>query len=261
MKSIDLTQPGGFPLTQERLGYLQQAYTEAINALGGVFINGAVPIRISGMSVSTSGGTTTVGDGFLYYNNELIRFVTDSYGAVGGGSAVYVVIDSLASSLTYNDGSTPNVVLDKVASLSILPTSTPIDDTHFLLSSLQLAAAAFAEANIDAIHGAFISPSYVGGFAPDPVSPIGFRRAIGSKRVVIKGVTYDTTPLSTVINCPMFTLPPGCRPGQTQLFFSMDGAGYPIVIRINVAGVVSLAGDIIGVTTSGCWMNISFDVD
>lgn len=263
MKSIDFTQPGGFPLTQERLAYMQEAYTEAITALGAVFTNGSVPVRISGMgSTPAGGGVTDVSDGFFFYNGELVRFEADSYGAPGSGNAVYVTITETALPLTYYDGSEPEVIIDKVGTIDILVNTTPEDATHFLLSSLQPAAIAFADANVDIINPPFIAPTYVGAFLPDPSSPIAFRKAHGSKRVVIKGVTYEIWPVGTTSDYPVFTLPVGYRPNEEQLFATMCPFTGPVIVRIKPDGAVSLAGDLSGVgSTLGCWMNISFDVD
>jgi len=137
MKAIDFTQPGGFPLTQDQLDYLQGAYTECITALGGLGSSNGVPAVLSGM-VSTPGigGLTDVSAGWFFYNGELIRFPPQSYPAVIAGNAMYVVITSAASSLTYNDGSTPNVILDKTGVLVQLVNTTPTDATHFLLDAI-----------------------------------------------------------------------------------------------------------------------------
>jgi hypothetical protein len=47
MKTIDFTKPGGFPLTQDQLNYLQSAYIEAINALAAMGGGGTSPSCVS----------------------------------------------------------------------------------------------------------------------------------------------------------------------------------------------------------------------
>ena len=54
-----------------------------------------------------------------------------------GGNAMYVVITPSAASLTYNDGSTPNVIRDKIGVLTSLVNTTPTDATHFLLDAIE----------------------------------------------------------------------------------------------------------------------------
>lgn len=263
MKSIDFTQLGGFPLTQERLDYLQQSYTECLTALGSIFKNGAVPVCISGMESSDAGGgVTDVSAGFVYYNGELIRFESGSYGAVPGGSALYVTVTEYTSPLTYNSGASHDSIIEKVAELTVLADTTVEDETHFLFTSVRSAAVAYAEANVDILNPPFISPIYEGDFIPDPVSPIGYRKAISSKRVVIKGVTNEGLPVSISSDTVVFTLPLMYSPSEEQHFLSFTLGGAPIVIRVRTDGRVSLAGDILGVgSTLGCWLNISFDVE
>ena len=134
MKAIDFTQPGGFPLTQDQLDYLQSAYTECVNTLGSLGSNNSTAAILSGMeSTAGIGGVTNVSAGWFFYNGELVRFPAQSYPLVTAGFAMYVVITPAASPLTYHDGSTPNVILEKTGTLIQLVNTTPTDATHFLL--------------------------------------------------------------------------------------------------------------------------------
>lgn len=139
MKAIDFTHPGGFPLTQDQLDYLQQAYTECLNAL--TVMGGTGPTIINGMDVSVSGPTTTVADGWFFYNGEMIRFLTGSYTTIPSGDVVLVDITPTATSLTYNDGSSFGAVLNKTATLLLGPSATTA--TQFPFSDLQLFQVAF----------------------------------------------------------------------------------------------------------------------
>ena len=136
MKAIDFTKPGGFPLTQNQLDYLQQAYTESIKALGTMGISGSAPVIISGMTKTVSGGTASISAGWFYYNGDMVRFPGASYGGISFGYAVYIVISSSSGTLVYNDGSTPGVVLEKTGVLTLLVNTTPTDSTHFLYSDM-----------------------------------------------------------------------------------------------------------------------------
>lgn len=141
MKSIDFTHPGGFPLTQDELDYLQQAYTECLNALA--VMGGSGPIIISGMDVTVSGPTTSVADGWFFYNGELIRFLAGSFGAIPPGDVVLVNITPAAGSLTYNDGSVFGAVLEKTATIAIGP--SVVTSTQFPFSLLQPFQLVFGE--------------------------------------------------------------------------------------------------------------------
>ena len=137
MKMIDFTQAGGFPLTQDELNYLQSAYTECINAVALMGGSSSIPYKISGMVIThPTTGTYDVTDGWFFYNNELIRFVASGITGMLSGNDAFVVINSIGTTLTYNNGSTPTVILDKTASLHALPIATATDTSHFLLSAL-----------------------------------------------------------------------------------------------------------------------------
>ena len=137
MKAIDFTKPGGFPLTQDQVNYLQRAYTECINAIAMMGGDSTAPIIISGMTVTNPAtGTYNITDGWFFYNNELIRFNAGGVTGASGASDVYAVITASAGTLIFNDGSTPGVILDKSAQLQVLPTGTATDATHFPLSAL-----------------------------------------------------------------------------------------------------------------------------
>jgi hypothetical protein len=168
MKAIDFTKPGGFPLTQNQLSYLQQAYTEAIKALAMVGQNGTSPYIINGVSVTNlSTGAYTATNGWIFYNNELIRFVTGSIAGASGGFEPYVVISPSTAALVYHDGSTPPVVLDKDASLQVLPTGTVADATKFPLSSLRPFGAGLGEMNRETVWNTLVvnTPAAEGGVA------------------------------------------------------------------------------------------------
>jgi len=161
MKAIDFTHPGGFPLTQDQLDYLQQAYTECINTFA--TMGGSGPIIITGMGVSVSGGTTTIADGWFFYNGELVKFNTGSYTTIPGGDVVLVNITPLATSLTYNDGSSFGAILDKSATVLLGPTATTA--TQFPFSSLQPFQLVFGQNGREAVWNSLVvsTPPASGG--------------------------------------------------------------------------------------------------
>ena len=166
MKAIDFTKPGGFPLTQNQLSYLQQAYTEAINALALIGGSGTSPYIINGVSVTNpSAGSYVATNGWIFYNNELIRFVTSSVAGASGGFEPYVVITPSASAVVYHDGSTPPVVQDKDAGLQVLPTGTAADATRFPLTSLRPFGVGLGELNREMVWNSLVvsTPAAEGG--------------------------------------------------------------------------------------------------
>ena len=141
MKSVDFSHAGGFPLTQDVLDYLQQAYTECLNAFAAM--GGAGPVIISGMGVTVSGGTTTIADGWFFYNGELVQFSSGSYTTIPPGDVVLIDIAPYIGNLSYNDGSTFGAILSSAASLSLGPTATTT--TQFPFSALQPFQLAFGQ--------------------------------------------------------------------------------------------------------------------
>lgn len=152
MKTIDFTKPGGFPLTQDQLNYLQSAYTEAINAVAAMGGSDTVPVIVSGMVVANpSPGDYSITDGWFYFNGEMIRCVASSVSGASGGSEAYVSIVETSSPLVFFDGSTPNVINEKAASLLVLPSGTIADATRFPLADLTRFGKQFGIANRDAV--------------------------------------------------------------------------------------------------------------
>lgn len=67
MQRYDFTQLGGFPLTQDRLKWMQEGYIDAINALGAM-CNTSVPVTLSGITlVSGTWANGLISPGWLYH--------------------------------------------------------------------------------------------------------------------------------------------------------------------------------------------------
>ena len=143
MKKIDFTHPGGFPLTQEQLDYLQSAYTKCIHALGAAGVNGTQPVIVSGMAITyPAANTTSITDGWLLYNGEMIPFTGSTVTATGTDVALVTVVPS-STNLTYNDGSIYPALLGSTA---VLGTGASVTDaTHFPVSALKTIQQGFGE--------------------------------------------------------------------------------------------------------------------
>lgn len=273
MKLIDFTQPGGFPLTQDQLGYLQQAYKESTGALAAMGGDSTIPYKISGMEVTNpSTGSFSATDGWLFYNNEMIRFAGNSVTGASGGFAVYVSITATALPLVYNDGSTPNVVFDKVGSLQVLPVGTPTDATHFPLSDLQRFGVGFGVANRESSWQSLTVSTIVaqGGVS----GTIYFKKDYTANTLHLRGsLTAANAQNFTAMPASGFylmgTLPPGYQP-TTNAYFTgqyfvassvLDDAGVSWIKQVNC--VLNLSGQIIvnwikpAVSVSGYGINFS----
>ncbi len=241
MKNTDLTHNGGFPLTQNRAAYLQAAYTEVLNAMSLIPANDpTVPVIISGMAIS---GFTDVADGWFAYKGKPTRFVGSSVGVPGFGFAIYIVITATSTPLTFKNASTPNVVNDTTAEIAILVNTTPVDDTHVLLSSLVSYKTAMgitaletrmttAESNITGLEG------YVGGLITDMATVEGDITTLDAE--VALGAWADIT-LATGWTTYGQT-PQVRKDGMGRVFIRgsvVAGAGATIVIGTLPAGTAA----------------------
>ncbi len=253
-KRIDFTQLGGFPLCQDDIAWAMDGVCGAIDAIIQEGGDGTTPFAVSGMAVS--GGGNTVADGWFYYNGELIQF-TGGTVTLGSGEVALVEITDSSTALTFQNGSTPVVVLVKTAALTHAATVT--DATHFPVSSLVAAGVARAWANVNNINGAWETVAvglggYAGTFSADAVNPIRYRQPAGTKEIQVLGVTYDATPISVSVETEIFTLPAG-TPAE-QLFWCVGSAGAMVPIRVKTNGRLYIAGDLVSSAIVGINLNL-----
>ena len=100
LNSLPDNADNGFQLAQA-LGVLVSkgfdAFAETVNAVYGA----NVAVLVSGMGVTSAGPTTTIADGYFYYNGKLVHFNSFIYGAIPGGDAVIIQVNL---DLTSTDG-------------------------------------------------------------------------------------------------------------------------------------------------------------
>lgn len=130
-KSIDFSQPGGYPFDQDTLDFLQNTYKDVFTQVGKLGVSGSTPSVINGMAVTNSGNT--VANGWFIYGGEIIPF-TGSTVTPSGGQVALVLISTTATPLNFDDGSTPSVIITKTASL--IAGASVTDATHFPVSSM-----------------------------------------------------------------------------------------------------------------------------
>ena len=222
MKAIDFTRPGGFPLTQDQLDYLQSAYKETIIALAKTGGNNSGPFVISGIEVSNPApGEYHVEEGWFFYNGEMIHVGTLGVSGVASGYDVYFELGSSNSTLTFNDGSTPEVILDNYAALAAQPTGTPEDATRFLLSSLKRFGTGFGIANRESTWNSLVvntDPS-VGGVT----GTVYYKKDFTANTIQIRGLlsannaqNFAASP--GALYSLMGTLPAGYIPANNAYF-------------------------------------------
>jgi hypothetical protein len=247
MKAIDFTHPGGFPLTQDQLDYLQQAYTECINAFA--LMGGTGPVIISGMEVNVAGGTTSIADGWFFYNGEVIKFNTGSYTTILPGDTVLIDIAPLATSLTYNDGSTFGAILNKTATLLLGPSATT--PTQFPFSSMQPFQLVFGQRGREATWNALAvsTPPGSGGVT----GTINYKKNVLTNTLHIRGFL-------TANNAQNFTASPGAgfysmgilpieyRPLNNTYFVAQYFLGTLVLDDLNISWIKHFA---CGVNTLG----------
>ncbi|NDD53193.1 hypothetical protein EBZ39_04820 [bacterium] len=142
MKLIDFTQPGGFPLTQDELGIMQQSYKEVLLELmkqvetfpGGSFGSRARPVVLSGMGNSAVGGTTyRIAAGYYYYGGEIVRMPETDYDISLATSPNILHIQTIDSNeaLTYHNGTSVDAITERIGSLVAYTGGLTINDTTF----------------------------------------------------------------------------------------------------------------------------------
>jgi hypothetical protein len=248
MKSIDFTKPGGFPLTQNQLNYLQTAYREAVISLAKIGGN-AGPFIISGIEVANpSPGTYTVTEGWLFYNGDMVHVADATLAGIAAGYSPYVQISNNTAGLTYNDGSSHEVVLDNYATLVTLPAGSPNDSAHFLLTGLQRFGVGLGLANREADWNELVvsTDASVGGVT----GSIYYKKNFINNTLHIRG-------LLSANNAQNFAASPGA------LFYSMGTlpAGYLatnsvyFIAQYYVAGSVEDSAGISWIKQINCVIN------
>lgn len=133
-KEYDFTRPGGFPLTQDRLKFMQEATGEAIRALIATAGDHEGPYILSGMKITEpSPGDINITDGWFIYRGKIVKFAGVTL--TPGSYPVWVQITNLTTDLIFYTTITQPVQLSTLAT-AILDTTGTVseDDTHFLLS-------------------------------------------------------------------------------------------------------------------------------
>ncbi|HXS38346.1 MAG TPA: hypothetical protein VN721_16710 [Flavipsychrobacter sp.] len=233
MRKFDFSQPGGFPLTQDTLDWLQTAYTETILALAA--IGGSGPFIVSGFTATG----WTVAPGWIFYNGELLYFVgwlgpLPPFLPPGSPEKLCMIIVETDTPLTFNDGSTPSV--KQIRQLT-LGNAVPTVGSSFAWSGNEMPT--FVKET------AFGSLDVIAGTGTT-TGQIFYKKNTLNNTLQIRAVLTVTDPssLASVSTNPPFiliaTLPAGYRPnnsvpftGYVSINLFKDDAGVDFIKQVN----------------------------
>lgn len=226
-KTIDFTNPGGFPLTQDRLGDLQDAYGDAIGAMLDAVGHSGVGLALKGMEISPdtpSAGTVTVTDGIFWYNGQLVKF-TGGTATPTGGDVVLVTITETVTQLTYNDTVDRDAITTYTANLTTGATVT--DAENFPLLDLE------RWGNDDEWKSLVVSTSApLGGVT----GTIYYKKNNLTNTLQLRGGLTAANPGNFGDNTTntfalMQTLPTGYRPSYEAFFKAFHNTGFGIPVE------------------------------
>jgi hypothetical protein len=237
-REIDFTQLGGYPLDQDTMDFLQGAYKNSIEQLAGVAVSGGAPVVLSGMAVSNSGNTVT--DGWLLYNGEIVPF-TGGTVTPSAGQVALVQINTVSSTLTYNDGSTPTVVFTKDAVLvagasATTATTFPVSAMLSYVVSLGLVGRESAWNVLSLSHSA----SGFSGSLKYKLNSMGNMLYYSFSGLITTPTWFDNAPAGS--SAVVGTLPVGYRPANGAVLIGKAQSSSGWFVPLTGGGYVNTAG-------------------
>lgn len=120
MKKIDFTRPGGFPLQQKTLKFLQDAQEELLQAVikwtsaSGVFqISDGAGRILTGLNTVSKPSGAEVTEGWIIREGELLFFSGDTLENVENAGGIGIM--EVQESATFNNGNVEDVYVQKFA--------------------------------------------------------------------------------------------------------------------------------------------------
>ena len=195
-------------------------------------------ICITGVTSSSSGPTTTISNGFIFYNGQFVKVNSFSYTTIPGGYDLYCSISTVDSL--------------PIGTISFLATGTTDTTSHFLLSHL-VSSKPFGLPLGD----------YVNGF----LATLIVKRT--GTTVNIQGTLDNSAPGSIVIDTNICTLPFGYRPATTIFVPIIASLSFSVpylftIMKIATSGLVTILGSKSSFDSgggTGAIININFEVD
>jgi hypothetical protein len=229
-KQHDFTYSGGFPLTQERLKYMQSSWVEGLQQLALMFgaDNLGKGVILSGMEISQVGLDVTITEGVFaclqpssVIGLQLLYYPGDTHTLASSAEEVRIQAGAFANTtnLVYNDGSIHPAILEYVSSSFVT----------LIVTSLTPGLTMSARNMVRYYDTTWIEPTYAGDYVADSA---------------------------------MFTLPTGYRP-PVELLFTVwsTTVATAAVVRVKANGEVSIAGDLLAVSNDQMSCVVSFEVD
>jgi len=125
MNTLDLTKTGGFPFTQDMLDWIQQNSLAVMNMLGAKLLPDSLantpntPVALTGINPGTG---SIYKAGWLWYNNEILRFPTDidvsGLPTLTGGLVYGFSIQEVDTPVAYFDGSSHNTKISRTVTIA-----------------------------------------------------------------------------------------------------------------------------------------------
>lgn len=114
MQRFDFSKTGGFPLSQNRLAWLQDSYINALNAIGAM--SGATqPVVLTGVEITSTANSTTVTDGWVWH--PTLGIMPFLGGTFSNAFILVVLFQDLKTPLVFKNNSSQLVQISRVATV------------------------------------------------------------------------------------------------------------------------------------------------
>lgn len=211
-----------------------------------------IPIRLSGMVLSTSGGNTTVASGYCMYNNQLVRFTGSTIVTPTGGNVVAITISAPLDGMPVAAlGAISSVLSNSAAHFKFSTLTeyyaalgiTGINSNIFTINQtlIALPPASYSTLSIASNWAALAGTSP--GYSIDGIGNVYLRGTLTNPSVAAAGSSLTAT-----------ALPAGYRPSNQQSLSATayNGSTYvPIYITIFNSGGIAIGGGLTPAAT-GC---------
>jgi len=192
MNKVDFSQPGGFPLTQDTLGFLQSAYLDSFGGIGSVA--GPGPVILSGLVLTGTGFGYTVSAGWLYANGEIFYSPGGGGGLLAFPNEVLINLVESVTPLSFFDGSAPNVIKVRTAAVTHGIPPSPPSTTLLRYNDCKRFPVALGEVGRDAIWSTLTVNTLVA--AGGVTGTIFYKKNHITNTLQLKGTLHPSAPIN-----------------------------------------------------------------
>ncbi len=204
MNTIDFSQTGGYPYTQDTLDFLQQSYSSAFQGISKFISNGNSLTILTGCNITGS----TASNGWVIVDGELMPFI-------GGTIQSTYIVRDITQNITYQNGNSLPSIHTRYAEFGVGAGAQPWTPVRANPATLYAPEAW-------RLLGTTGNPSINAPYINNSGSPVRFRKEPNGQ-VHIQGIVDRNLYSGTDV---MFTLPVGYRPTRTHIFIVMATAHY-----------------------------------